>query len=617
VCSGQRGERSRLRLHWVALALRVGLYAVACAVASVPGVCASSSSFEGDYLLGLTLERNNQLNAAEDAFRAALKINPVSPEVTYALAQVLGRQGRYSAEVYLLERLPVADLSPKTRYRVKFLEATALAENNEFDPAASLFNRLASVWPESIEVHSALGSLYAHHKRYDASAVEYRKVLELDPSNSVARLSLSKVLLMGNHLQESLPYLLEYVNGSPNDVAGHDILGEVFERLGHFGNAQNEFLRSVQLNSNNYKSHYDLGLVLKSLGKTQAAIAELQVANRLNPTAPEVLYELARMEADQKNSTQAERYLQAYTILKGKLQIKQNVRNLNNFAASSLRAHNWKAAIAACRQAITLDPKQAEVHYNLSLALSHLGDPTGEQSELEQVVRLDPRFAKAHNRLALRYMALGKRADAERELKQAIEDSPQFSEAKNNLGVLYGREGRIPEAVKEFQEATLDEPRYGQAFLNWGLVLDSAQQYVRAEKIIQRAVQLSPSDADAYVALGMTELALDHTDQAVATYRKAAAMEPDRAEVRLQLGFALAQQKRLKEALDEFSQAARLDPHSAVARYQQAWILYRLGRTREARTEAGIACQLMPNYGEALRLLALLNHQGGSEAATR
>lgn len=610
MCSGHRGERSWYQLHWRTFSRRVGLCAVACALTSLPGLCASSGSFEAQYLLGQTLERNNQLNAAEVAFRAALEINPASFEATCSLARILDKEGRYSAEAHYLQQLPLTGLSKEQTYRVQLAEATALAADNQFDPAASLFNKLASVWPESIEVHFALASLDAHHKSYDASAAEYKKVLELDPSNSVARLSLAKVLLMGNHLQESLPYLLEYVKGSPDDVEGHDILGEVFERLGKFRSAQNEFLQSVQLNSKNYKSHYELGLVLKSLGKQQQAVAELQVANGLNPAAPEVLYELARMEADQKNSTQAERYLQAYTTLKGKQRIKDNVENLNNLAASSLRAHNWKAAAAACRQALTLDPQQTEVHYNLSLALSHLGDPTGEQSELERVVRLDPKFAKGHNRLALRYMALGKLADAERELKEAIEDDPQFSEAKNNLGVLYGREGRISDSANEFQEATLDDPRYGQAFLNWGLVLDSTQQYVRAEKIIQRAVQLSPDDADAYIALGMTDLALDHTNQAMAQHRKASAPEPERA------GGRLAQKKHLEDALDEFSQAARLDPHSAVARYQQAWVLYQLGRTQEARIEARVACQLMPNYGKALRLLALINHQGDSEAAS-
>lgn len=545
MCSGHTGERSWLQLYWRVFSLRVGLCAFTCALVFLPVLCASSGSFEAHYLLGQTLERDNQLNAAEVAFRAALEINPASPDATYALAQVLDRQGRYSAEVRCLERLPLTGLAKQTAYRLQFAEATALAENNEFAAAASLLNKLASAWPKSIEVHSTLASLYAHHKSYDASAAEYKKVLDLDPSNGVARLSLAKVLLMGNYLREPLPYLLEYVKRNPNDVEGHDILGRVFERLGQLDHARSEYLRSIQLNPADYKSRYNLGLILEKLGDVHQAIAELQAAKRLNPAASEVYYELARAQASQKISSAAKRNLQAFERLKRQEQIERDVRNLNDLAVQYLRSQNWGAAAAACHEAIRLDPNQADIHYNLSLALSHLGDVHAEQEELEKATTLDPKFAKAQNRLGLRYMALGKLQDAEREFNAAIQDEPQFSEAKNNLGVLYGREGKIREAVGEFQEATVDNPQYSQAFLNWGLVLDSDQQYASAEKMIQRAVQIAPDNAGAYIVLGMTELKLGHPNQAIAADRKAVSLQPDQASSRLQLGLALERQKHL------------------------------------------------------------------------
>jgi tetratricopeptide (TPR) repeat protein len=575
------------------------------------------TSFRAHYLLGLALQRMNQLNAAEGAFRAALEINPVSPEATYGLAQVLDREGRYSAEIHCLQQVPVADLSKEQAYRVQLVEATALAADNQFEPALSLLNKLASVWPDSIEIHSALASLYAHHERYRASAAEYKKVLELNPSNVLDLLTLSKVLLMGNQLQESVPYLMDYVKRKPNDAEGHEILGEALERLGQFGSAQKELLRSVDLNPANYKARYDLGVVLEKLGNHGQAIVQLQSAKRLNPGASEVYYELARIQAARKNSSAASRNLKAYERLKHHQQLERNVGNLNDLAVHFLSTQNWEAAANACRKAITLDPNKAEIHYNLSLALSHLGDTAAEQEELEKATTLNPSFAKAHNRLGLSYMRLGKLADAESEFKTAIQDDPEFSEAKNNLGVLYGREGKIGEAVEEFQEATLDEPQYGQAFLNWGLVLDSGQQYAGAEKVIRRAVQLSPDNAQGYIILGMTELELSHTGEAVAAYTKALALDPDQAAARLQLGIALAQQKHLEQALAEFSQAARSDPNSAVARYQEALVLYRLGRIQDARMEAEIACRLLPNYGDAIRLLALINRRDGSEATRR
>lgn len=340
------------------------------------------------------------------------------------------------------------------------------------------------------------------------------KVLRLDPSNVIDLLSVAKVLLMGNHLQKSVPYLTDYLKQRPNDVEGHEILGEVSERLGDFGSAQSELSRSVDLDPANHKARYHLGVVRQKLGHHGRAIAQLELAKRLNPGASEVYYELGRIEAARKNSSAASLNLKAYERLKHPKQVQRDVGKLNDLAVHSLGGQNWEAAAHTCRKAISLDPNKAETHYNSSLALSHLGDTAAEQEKLEKATKLDPRFAKAHNRLGLSYMSLGKLQDAEREFKAAIQDDPQFSEAKNNLNVLYGREGKTRDAVKEFQEATLDEPQYSQAFLNWGLVPDSTQEYVRAEKLIRTSVQLSPGSAQGYLALGMTEYQLGRMQDA-------------------------------------------------------------------------------------------------------
>jgi len=611
VCLGMTSQKM-LEYRWGALALLFLLstaprlsarsesnndHQSARKISSLPGACqdqrmpeAISAELEaisrkpsaaGFSSLGKLYFQQNLLNCAEAAFQAALEINPVSSADAFALAQILDKEGRYSAEVHCLQQIPLAGLPESAAFQLQLTEAAALAEDNQFAAAESLLKKLAAGRADSVEVLMGLASLYGHHERYDDSAAEYRRVLELDPSNRIAVLSLAKVLLMGNHLREALPYLRDYVQRSPSEPEAHDILGEVFKRLGQFRTARTEFQQSIDLNPSNYKAWYGLGFVLANLGSDREAIAALETAKKLNPDAPEVRYELGRLQATEKSSAGNPDF-QAFERLKQQDQVKTEVRKFNDVALQSLGEHDWQAAARACGAALRLNPNEPVMHYNLSLALAHLGDPAAEEKELEEAIRLDPKFAKARNRLGLRYMALGRWADAEREFGAAINADPQFAEAKNNLGVLYGREGKNEEAIEVFRKVTLDDPQNAQAFLNWGLVLDGARQYAQAEAMINRAILLSPSNVDAYLALGMTEAELGRLDQAVAAYQKAEALEPGRFDIHLDLGLALARQDHFQEAKDKIQDALKVSPNDIDALTALGMIEGKMGHHAES-----------------------------------
>ena len=271
------------------------------------------------------------------------------------------------------------------------------------------------------------------------------------------------------------------------------------------------------------------------------------------------------------------------------------------------------AAVAAYREALKIDPDNAELHFDLSLALAKLGDAPSAQEELGAAIRLDRNLAKARNQLGIWHMVNNEKAKAEDEFKSAISADSQFVEAKNNLGVLYAWTGKDFEAIELFRLAIRGRPNYAPAHVNLGLVLAGEGKYAEAEKEIRNAFRGSPNNLSAYSALGMIAAKLGRGDEAIEILQKVVQIQPDSAFAHLNLGMALSGDGfDLPGALDEFSEAIRLDSKAATAYYNKGRVLYELNRFDQSRAELDTACRLQPDYVEALYLLAQVEKKIGN-----
>ena len=134
------------------------------------------------------------------------------------------------------------------------------------------------------------------------------------------------------------------------------------------------------------------------------------------------------------------------------------------------RTSCWQQEMRARRRmprlTLRADPKNPQLHYNLSLALDQLGDRATEHQELEKAIQLDPELAVAHNQLGVLALQGNRTSEAEQEFKKAIAGDPRYAEAQNNLGVLYNREGKDQDAATLYQRAIDSDSKYTKALVN-------------------------------------------------------------------------------------------------------------------------------------------------------
>lgn len=87
-------------------------------------------------------------------------------------------------------------------------QGIALMSAENYEAAKAVFQEAAEIEPESAEIHSHLGNVFANLEQYDAALDEFRKILIIDPDNGEAYFSIGSVYV----LEDDLVMAIEYYN---------------------------------------------------------------------------------------------------------------------------------------------------------------------------------------------------------------------------------------------------------------------------------------------------------------------------------------------------------------------------------------------------------------------
>ena len=568
-------------------------------------------SVSSRYALASVLEEEKKFSEAQDQLRAVLKQDAQFAPATLMLGRVLINDRKAQQAIASLEEGLKQQPNTEQAESLWSALAVAYAENGELEKGLQVLTDFIAAQSDSADAHFQLGLLFlragSNHQTEAINA--FGEALRLDPSLDAARLALAQTLIASQNFTDAIPVLLDYTARKNNDAQGFSALGFSYLGLNQPEPAIQAFRRSIELSSHDAATRLALGKLLASAGRTDDAIRQLQEAERMNPADAEIRRQLLLLldKTGRKATAQVERSKLA--VLQSQAGKDQEIGKLNEEASRLLGTGNAKAAAGEYQRAVQLNPRDAKLRYNFSLALDRLGDVTAEKRELLKAVELDARLFAAQNQLGLLALNGGQGQEAEGRFKKAIEAEPRFAEAQSNLAVVYSQKGKLSEAASLFKEALKNDPNYSKAHVNYGLLLVQQGSVMDAEQQFRTAIQISQTDTNAYSALGMLLAKTGRAPDAVACFRKAAELEPTSAHAHLNLGIALADQFDRTAAFSEFSEAARLDPQLPAAHYNLGRFHYEGGKYADADLELTTAAHLQPNYVGALYFLALTTKQ--------
>jgi tetratricopeptide (TPR) repeat protein len=233
-------------------------------------------------------------------------------------------------------------------------------------------------------------------------------------------------------------------------------------QVGRWKDSITLFEHTLNVTSNNFIAHYDLGLALYRQGRSEEAL--------------EHYLETTRIRSDHVKA---------------------------HISAGALLARQGKAdeAIGHFQSALRYRPSNEMARENLANVLAQQGRNEEAVEQYSEVLRINPNNAKAHYSIGLLLAQKGRVDEAISHYSAAIKINPDFSEAHQHLGYVFASQGELEKAITHFETLVRLRPEDADAHYNLATLLARQGKLPDAEVHFRKALELKPDDSETLTAL--------------------------------------------------------------------------------------------------------------------
>jgi len=264
--------------------------------------------------------------------------------------------------------------------------------------------------------------------------------------------------------------------------------------------------------------------------------------------------------------------------------------------------------LASYDAALAIEPANAEVHSNRSVALAELGRFEEALQSCECALAQNPGYADALYNRGNAYIGLGRADDARESYAAALAVEPHRLDALNNLGLaLIGLE-QPAEALASYDRVLAIDPAHFGALHNRANALVALNRFEEALAACDKILTKDPAHADALNTRGVVLGKLSRHSEALASYDAALTAAPDRVDVNINRGAVLLELDRIDEACSIFDKIVAREPENITALINRGKAYIKDRRYAEA----------LENYDKALTIrpdqAGLLSDRGAALA---
>jgi len=350
--------------------------------------------------------------------------------------------------------------------------------------------------------------------------------------------------------------------------------GRKAAQSGDLAGARSKLEAAVSADPNAYLALHALGVISDREGKESQAIDYYRKALRVQPDYEESAKGIVSINIRQGQSDRALQFMQPLA--------QQWERNLllQAYYADLLTQLNRPAdAITAARAALKRDERFVPAMLSLVRANIKAGKLELADSILEQALSVDEKNAQLHYLKGKRLADEAKLSEAITEFKRAVELDPDFAEARMELGLRLLAGANYDEALQQLQAVDKLTPKVVEVQLALGDAFRSKAQWQNAKTAFDKALRMRSDLPQAHFNLAllyMTSGAAFPGPDVLTSLGKA---KEEFAAYRTQMGSRLPR--------DDASAAYLDDIEKSIAREQKRIEREKKAAERGARTEAG------------------------------
>jgi tetratricopeptide (TPR) repeat protein len=214
--------------------------------------------------------------ATEVAREAAAKL-PKDRQITLMLAGQLADSGKADEGIALANSLLAKPPAPADR-EVHLALANIYTRLRRWSEASLQLDQaepLSTKQDDKIYIYFLRGALAERQKHYDEAEAQFRKILAVDPNNSMTLNYLGYMQAdRGVKLDEALSMIQKAVKEEPQNYAYLDSLGWAYFKLGQYQLSEENLRRAIERNPNDATVHDHLGDLYEKTGRLKLAAAQ-------------------------------------------------------------------------------------------------------------------------------------------------------------------------------------------------------------------------------------------------------------------------------------------------------------------------------------------------------
>ncbi len=497
----------------------------------------------------MTFSRRNPLSGHKRAIvllgilvSAGLAAGSASSDARGALekAAALVQQGELNG-AERQARIALSD--PATSAAASSILGTIRFQQKRFPESIRFLEEAIRLEPRLIGARLNLAAVYEAENQPAEAMSLYRKVLELDSSNQLARTALVQLEAQTGNYTRSLAYarpMLAELRATPEGLFAltTDYLG-----IGDRAGAQDAVRDWLAIGGIAEDLAIKYGLLLANKDAVLEGIDVLEHAKQSAPTSFPVAFNLAGVYARNNNLALA---LQNYDLA---LRIDpSSIDAMTQAAITAEKKADLEHSLSYWMRAKKLEPESPEVLLGFGRVCLKMDLLEDAETSLTKAASFKPQDPSYQYLLAS--VKVGKKQfdSAERLLDALVKKSPGDAQLQYALGSVLYLEGHLPEAASHLSESSRLQPK--QAASNYYLALIARDQGkdTEAMQILEKLLEEYPNHAPSRETLGELLMAAQRYPEAEANLEKAVTLNPSSVKANYQLGLLLSRMGKKAEA---------------------------------------------------------------------
>ena len=229
-------------------------------------------------ILAQIAEHQNNSEKALSFLVKAKQLAPQDPEVLFEFGKVCLERNLLDDALPALSK--AVELKPEDDSYVYVLGSANVGKGRLPD-ALALFQRLLQKHPNDALLNYAVGAVYYLQSKYSDAEASLKRSLAAQSDQIPAAYYLALTYDAIGDDDRAIPIFRDLLKTNPEHVPSYVKLGGILVRQHQYEEAQQDLERAVSLDPNSVEAHYQLGLVLRRLGKAPESETQFNESHRL------------------------------------------------------------------------------------------------------------------------------------------------------------------------------------------------------------------------------------------------------------------------------------------------------------------------------------------------